>query len=110
MSKYAEKQRRLAEDPDYGYTYEVKTKEEVAAEKVAANEAAQVDVEKIAAKIVAISSEITLAEAKITRYVATMKATAANIAKQKANVERYRAQLAAYQAKLQLRETATQNQ
>lgn len=99
LSKYAAKQARLAADPNFGTTYEVKTREEERAEKQAA--AQPIDVAKVTAKIAAATADLHLLEAKIAKSRLNIERTLEVIKGQEAHAEALRAAIAKQRGKLQ---------
>lgn len=100
MSKYAANQARLATDPTFGTTYEVKTREEERAEKQAA--AQPVDVAKVTAKIAAATADLHLLEAKIAKSRLTIERTLEVIKGQEAHAEALRAAIDKLNSKLSI--------
>lgn len=103
LSKYAAKQQRLAADPNFGTTYEVKTREEERAEKQAAQ---PIDVAKVTAKIAAATADLHLLEAKIAKSRLNIERTLEVIKGQEAHAEALRAAIDKLNGKLQLNATA----
>lgn len=103
LSKYAAKQQRLAEDPNYGTTYEVKTRDEELSEKQAT--AQPIDVAKVTAKIAAATADLHLLEAKIAKSRLNIERTLEVIKGQEAHAEALRTAIDKLNGKLQLNAT-----
>lgn len=100
MSKYAAKQQRLAEDPNFDTTYEVKTREDERAEKQAA--AQPIDVAKVTARIAVVTADLHVLEAKIAKERLYIERTLEVIKSKEAHAEALRAAIAKLNAKLSI--------
>lgn len=126
LSKYAAKQARLASDPTFGTTYEVKTREEVEQEQKDAADpnsvpeyiynqieaaikereakkqaAAQpVDVAKVTARIAVVTADLHVLEAKIAKERLYIERTLEVIKSKEAHAEALRAAIDKLNAKL----------
>ena len=97
MSKYAAKQARLASDPSFGTTYEVRPLEDVRHPET------QAEVEKITNRIAVVTAYLKALEAKIERSKTTIEQTKARMDGQNRHAEQLRKVLEKLNARLSVK-------